>query len=173
MTYREVFLSLVILIIFAGTVISTVLIPLYRLLTFKNKVAYINDKYFENKILATIFIILFPVLIFLTITNILDLIDHNFDYLLFIKILRIFMPIYAIFYTIARLPKQCIYKEGIKSNLFFVKWNEVERIEQENHDLKIYYNYRYIFFKIRHVYVIKDFSSEIKELLYKFNGSQS
>ena len=155
--------------------IPTGLIPFYRLLTFKNKVATIKDKYFKNKFEGIISIILLPVLIIFTIIYILALISNigqGIDYLSLLRLLRACIPLYIICNLIASLPKQCIYKEGIKTDSYFVKWNEIENIDEDENDLKIYFRYRYVFFKIRHIYIIKDCPAEIKELLYSFNSKK-
>ena len=155
--------------------IPTVLIPFYRLLTFKNKVAIIKDKYFKNKFEEIISIILLPILIMFTIIYISALISsigQDIDYLSFLRLLRACIPLYIICNLIARFPKQCVYKEGIKTDSYFVKWNEVESIGEDGNDLKIYFRYRYVFFQIRHIYIIKDCPVEIKGFLYSFNSKK-
>jgi hypothetical protein len=168
MSYKEIFFIAILLIILVCTTIATVIIPLYRHVIFKNKVAYIKDKYFENKFEAIIFIILFPIIIVLTILNLFSGIGQDTVYLSSIILLRIYIPLYIICNVIARLPKQCIYKEGIKTNLYFVKWNEIESMNEDKNNLRIIYQYRYVFFKFRHTYIIKDCPIEIKELLHSF-----
>lgn len=145
MTCLEASSSFTLLIIILSTVISTIVVPLYRLITFKNKLVYIKNKYFENKISATIIIVLFPVLIYLTINELWNLaieLNENFDYLLLVRNLRIIIYVYIILNVLVRLPKQCIYKERIKTDRFFIRWNEIESINEDGNDIKIYYIYK-------------------------------
>jgi len=175
MSYIEKFFGSIFIIMLLCIMIPTVLIPFYRLLTFKNKVATIKDKYFKNKFEGITSIILLPILIVFTIIYISALISsigQDIDYLSLLRLLRPCIPLYIICNLIARLPKQCIYKEGVKTDSYYVKWNEIENIDEDENDLKIYFGYRYVFFKIRHIYIIKDCSAEIKELLYSFNSKK-
>lgn len=169
MSFKEIIFSLTLIIIITCTIISTGLIPLSRLITFKNKIAYIKDKHFENKFEMIIFIILFPLLVGLTIWMFFYSINQTGTYSS-VKLIRMCISLYIICNAIARFPKQCIYKEGIKTNLYFVKWNEIEQIYEDKSDLKVCYRYKYVFFNIRHIYTIKDCPAEIKVLLYKFNS---
>lgn len=177
----EIILSFFIIIVYM--VISYLIVKQFiRLITFNNNVIYIEKRYFNKRsdmiVFITTILLAIAYIFFLYKDIKLDiLLAQKYDFYDMIKSkfilkwsLSFIPPLALIFFILSYLPRERVSSEGIISDKFAIRWEEIKRVTKEKDVLIVSYNYKIIVFKLSFSYTIKDESGKIYRIINSYLG---